>query len=68
MKPIAVSRESGETTTPEHMKGSPPAPEFQILIADDDPGIRSYLRRGLRLEGYGVIEANSGEAAIALKV
>jgi chemotaxis response regulator CheB len=36
------------------------------LIADDDPGIRSFLRRGLKLEGYGVIEAASGEAAVAL--
>ena len=48
------------------MTGSPPAPEFQILIADDDPGIRSFLRRGLRLEGYGVIEADSGEVAVRL--
>ena len=48
------------------MTGFPPAPEFQILIADDDPGIRSFLRRGLRLEGYGVIEADSGEVAVRL--
>ena len=66
MKPITLSQESGETTTLEHMEGSTLTPEFQILIADDDPGIRSYLRRGLRLEGYGVIEAASGESAIAL--
>ena len=61
-----LSRESGQTTTLEGMTGSPPAPEFQILIADDDPGIRSFLRRGLRLEGYGVIEADSGEVAVRL--
>jgi DNA-binding response OmpR family regulator len=48
------------------MAGSPPAPEFQILVADDDPGIRSLLLRGLRLEGYGVIEAKSGAEAIEL--
>jgi DNA-binding response OmpR family regulator len=48
------------------MTGYPPVPEFKILIADDDPGIRSFLRRGLRLEGYGVIEAASGEAAITM--
>jgi DNA-binding response OmpR family regulator len=41
-------------------------PEFQILVADDDPGIRNFLRRGLKLEGYGVIEAASGEAAVEL--
>jgi DNA-binding response OmpR family regulator len=66
MKPITLSRESGATATLENMSGYPPVPEFKILIADDDPGIRSFLRRGLRLEGYGVIEAASGEAAIAL--
>ncbi len=43
-----------------------PSPEFCILVADDDPGIRSFLRRGLRLEGYSVIEADSGEAAVRL--
>lgn len=41
-------------------------PEFRILVADDDPGIRNFLRRGLKLEGYGVIEADSGEAAVEL--
>lgn len=41
-------------------------PEFRILVADDDPGIRNFLRRGLQLEGYGVIEADSGEAAVEL--
>ncbi len=41
-------------------------PEFRILVADDDPGIRNFLRRGLKLEGYGVIEAASGEAAVEL--
>jgi DNA-binding response OmpR family regulator len=40
--------------------------EFNILVADDDPGIRHFLRRGLQLEGYGVIEADSG--AVAVKI
>lgn len=66
MQPIALSRESGASTNLQSMTGYPPVPEFQILIADDDPGIRSFLRRGLRLEGYSVIEAASGEAAITL--
>lgn len=41
-------------------------PEFNILVADDDAGIRNFLRRGLRLEGYNVTEAASGEAAVEL--
>ena len=48
------------------MIGSVPPPEFRILIVDDDPAIRGFLRRGLRLEGYDVIEATSGEDAVAL--
>ena len=41
-------------------------PEFTVLIADDDTGIRNFLRRGLRLEGYNVLEAPSGEVAVEL--
>jgi DNA-binding response OmpR family regulator len=44
----------------------PTFPEFSILVADDDVGIRHFLRRGLRLEGYGVTEADSGKAAVEL--
>lgn len=44
----------------------PTSPEFTVLIADDDTGIRNFLRRGLRLEGYNVIEAASGETAVEL--
>ncbi len=44
----------------------PTLPEFSVLIADDDAGIRNFLRRGLRLEGYAVTEADSGEAAVEL--
>ncbi len=43
-----------------------PLPEFRILVADDDPGIRNFLRRGLKLEGYSVIEADSGQTAVEL--
>ena len=44
----------------------PTSPEFTVLVADDDIGIRNFLRRGLRLEGYNVIEAASGETAVEL--
>jgi two-component system, OmpR family, response regulator len=44
----------------------PTPSEFSILVADDDAGIRNFLRRGLRLEGYLVTEADSGESAVEL--
>jgi len=37
-----------------------------ILIADDEPGARKILQLMLRPEGYGLIEVESGEQAIAL--
>lgn len=40
--------------------------EFNILVADDEPGIRHFLRRGLRLEGYDVLEADSGPMAVKM--
>src|SRR3954451_13486871 len=36
-----------------------------ILIADDDPGIRVYLRRLLNKHGYGASTATSGQLALA---
>ncbi len=33
----------------------------RILVVDDDPKIRTVVRRGLAYEGYRVIEATSGE-------
>jgi len=51
-----------------------PAPEPEpptrinasILVCDDDPGIRTVIAEHLRRQGYTVIEANSGEQALAL--
>jgi DNA-binding response OmpR family regulator len=40
--------------------------EFNILVVDDDAGIRHFLRRGLQLEGYDVMEADSGLAAVKI--
>ncbi len=39
---------------------------MNVLIADDDPAIRTLLRFILTKEGYGVIEAADGEAAARL--
>ncbi|MGI5268294.1 response regulator transcription factor [Nonomuraea sp. CA-218870] len=38
----------------------------QILAVDDDPAILRALRRGLRLEGFGVDTADSGAGALEL--
>ena len=40
--------------------------EFNILVADDEAGIRHFLRRGLQLEGFDVLEADSGAAAVKI--
>jgi two-component system, OmpR family, response regulator MprA len=38
---------------------------MQVMIVDDEPALRSAIRRALALEGYGVSEAASGEEAIS---
>ena len=38
----------------------------RILVVDDDPRIRTVVRRGLAYEGYHVTEAASGEEALRL--
>lgn len=38
--------------------------EHTILVVDDDPAILSALSRGLRIEGYAVIEAEDAASAL----
>ncbi|HLG74250.1 MAG TPA: response regulator transcription factor [Chloroflexota bacterium] len=38
----------------------------RILVVDDDPGVLSGLRRALVLEGYDVLVATDGEAAMEM--
>ena len=37
---------------------------IQVLVVDDEPGVRSVLRRGLEAEGYAVSEAGSMTALL----
>jgi CheY-like chemotaxis protein len=38
--------------------------DLPVLVVDDDPGVRLLLRRILEAEGYTVIEAENGRAAL----
>jgi PAS domain S-box-containing protein len=38
----------------------------RVLVVDDEPIVRSQLRRSLELRGYTVVEAADGRAALAL--
>lgn len=39
-------------------------PPQHLLVVDDDPAVRSLLRRGFTYEGYSVAVASSGEEAL----
>jgi len=43
-----------------------PAPSRYALIADPDPGVRAQLGSVLRQRGLGVLEAATGEEAVAM--
>ena len=38
---------------------------LRILVVDDEPSIRRYLRTSLSAKGHGVLEASGGEEALA---
>ena len=42
------------------------APKTRILIVDDEPAIRRFLRTGLGVQGYDVLEADNGPSALGL--
>jgi two-component system KDP operon response regulator KdpE len=42
------------------------APRIRVLIVDDEPPIRRFLRTGLDAQGYDVLEAEDGPAALAM--
>ncbi len=41
-------------------------PNATVLVVDDEPQIRRFLKAGLSAHGYGVVEAPTGEAALKL--
>ena len=41
-------------------------PKGTVLVVDDEPGIRSLMRRALHREGYLVLDAGDGETAVAM--
>ena len=45
--------------------GGPPDGPL-VLIVDDDPGLRSFVRASLELEGYSVREAGSADEGLAV--
>ena len=56
--------------SPEELAGKvrsvlgPPAPAARILVADDEAGVRAFLRKVLEDAGYEVIEAADGKQAL----
>ncbi len=41
-------------------------PECVVLVADDEPGVRSFASRIIKKAGYGVLEARDGVEALGL--
>lgn len=41
-----------------------PGPEFTVVVAEDDPAVRSAVTRVLQLEGHRVLAVNDGTAAL----
>jgi two-component system KDP operon response regulator KdpE len=42
------------------------APPIKVLVVDDEPPIRKLLRMGLTTQGYEILEAPNGKAALDL--
>ncbi len=50
-----------DTESPEAFEGTE-----TVLVAEDEPGVRSLVRDSLRSRGYAVLEAGNGTEALAL--
>src|SRR5690348_15512814 len=42
------------------------APPLRVLVVDDEPPIRKLLRMGLGTQGYEILDAPNGKAALEL--
>jgi CheY-like chemotaxis protein len=55
-----------QTTTPTHPSGRPQRGTETILLAEDEPSVRTLVRDELRKLGYKVVEAKNGVEACLL--
>ncbi|HEU4881451.1 MAG TPA: ATPase, T2SS/T4P/T4SS family [Longimicrobium sp.] len=60
--PVAPPAPSAPAAVPARL---PAGGRIRVLVADDDREARQALRRALEADGFGVIEAADGEAALA---
>lgn len=59
-RPVALLKAAKKEPEPLHsVRGT-------ILLVEDEPGVRAFAARALKLRGHAVLEADSGEAALAL--
>jgi signal transduction histidine kinase/DNA-binding response OmpR family regulator len=65
---VQLSRSARATDTSEEEAATSAAErgEGLILVCDDDPGIRVVVAEQLRQHGYDILEAGSGEEAVAV--
>ncbi|HEY5056080.1 MAG TPA: ATP-binding protein [Acidobacteriaceae bacterium] len=59
------ARASDSTSADEVAASAAERGEGLILVCDDDPGIRVVVAEQLRVHGYDILEAGSGEEALA---
>src|SRR5689334_21975296 len=59
LEPISIEPAS-------HYEIEPAAPQWRILIADDDPYIRQLLELALSEDGYEVVSASDGHELVRL--
>ena len=64
---LSRSARSSDSATPEQVAASAAERgEGLILVCDDDPGIRVVVAEQLRVHGYDILEAGSGEEAVSI--